>query len=386
MKVALYYPWIYLKSGVERTILETVGRSKNEFVIYTNHYDKEGTYPEFKKLNVIELKKVPVARNILSVIRSALIIIFQKIDLSNYKVLLVHSEGLGDLILCRNSSIPTICFCHTPLRPVFDNEYKIRARKQRSLFNNLAYRLLDHVFRFVDKKLWGKYKYIFFNSQESMRRAKEGALIPKSLKFEIIHPGIEWDNIKPNWRFEKYFFVPGRIMWTKNLELVIDSFKIFTNYPKNLGYKLIIAGQVDKKSQEYYKKLRDLSEKNANIVFDTNPTDKDMANLYKNCFAILATSFNEDWGITPLEANAFGKPVLAVNKGGFLESQIDGKTGFLIENDPNAFSSKMSYLAKNNKVVFRMGKNARINSKIYSWDNYIKILDNKLDEIYNNES
>jgi hypothetical protein len=40
MKMALYYPWIYLKSGVERTILETIKRSEYEYTIFTNHYDK----------------------------------------------------------------------------------------------------------------------------------------------------------------------------------------------------------------------------------------------------------------------------------------------------------------------------------------------------------
>jgi glycosyltransferase involved in cell wall biosynthesis len=112
-----------------------------------------------------------------------------------------------------------------------------------------------------------------------------------------------------------------------------------------------------------------------------NPTDKDMANLYKNCFAILATSFNEDWGMAPLEANSFGKPVLAVNRGGFLESQKNGRTGYLIEDNPNAFASKMNYLTKNKNTAIKMGKKSRRNSKIYSWDNYIKALDSKIYEI-----
>lgn len=314
MKIALYYPWIYLKSGIERTILETVKRSKHQYTIYTSHYDPNGTFPEFKKLKVIELKKIPVRRNIFSVIKASITIALQKIDLNNFQLFMVHSEGIGDLILIRNHKIPAVCFCHTPLRPVFDPEYKKRAKAKRSPARRVLYSIFDILFRNTDILLWKRYKYIFFNSKESLRRAKHGRLVSKQTKYITLHPGVDWENIKPGKKFEKYFLVPGRIMWTKNIELAIDSFKLFNS--KIGDYKLIIAGMVDKKSKKYSKSLRKMSPINKNIIFITNPSDKKMASLYSNCFTALSTAFNEDWGITTIEANAYGKPVIAVNMGG----------------------------------------------------------------------
>lgn len=372
MKIAIYYPWIHLKSGVERTILETVRRSKYEYTVFTNHYDKKGTYPDFKKLKVVELKKIPVRRNIFSVIKASVVIILQKIDLRSFDALLVHSEGLGDLILFRNNSVPTICFCHTPLRPVFDREYKVRARAKRSVTRKFVYALLDIIFKIVDRYLWRKYKYIVFNSKESLRRARAGRLLGKNSGYEILHPGIDSDNITPTWKYGEYFLVAGRIMWTKNIELAIEAFKQFVNLkdsPKSFG--LVIAGQIDTKSKPYFERLRLLAAGEKRIKFVINPDGFKMGRLYANCYATLSTAFNEDWGITPIEANAYGKATLAVNSGGFKESQINAKTGFLIEGDPKEFASKMTLLSKNTTLTRKMGEWALTHSRQFSWNEFV---------------
>ena len=380
MKVALYYPWIYLKSGVERTILETVKRSKHEYTIFTNHYDKKGTYHEFKNLKVLELRKIPVRRNIVSVLLAAIVILFQKIDLRSFDLFMVHSEGLGDLILFRNAKIPTICYCHTPLRPVFDNEYKKLSLKKRSLLNKIYFYLFSKIFKFIDRYLWQKYDLVIFNSQESLKRARNGGLLVESTKHNVIYPGIDTKKNIPSWKFENYFLAVGRIMWTKNIELAIRAFEVFEKRHKNKNFKLIIAGQVDQKSNDYFQNLQKMSGKNTGINFFTNPDDKKIQSLYRNCYAFLATAFNEDFGLTIIEANSYGKPVIAVNSGGFKESQINGTTGFLVNATPNNFADKMLILARNRKLTNQLGKNAREHSKLFDWNLYIKNLDGVMEE------
>lgn len=337
MKIAIYYPWIHLKSGVERTILESIKNSKNDYTVLTNHFDKQGTYPEFRNVKIVRLKNIPVKRNILSTLKGTIIIALQKVDLSGYDLLIIHSEGLGDLFLLRNNKIPAICYCHTPLRPVFDREYRKRAIQMRSLMRKAIYLVFDFVFKNIDRFLWRRYKYIIFNSKESLKRARLGGLIGKGAKYKILHPGVNWEKIKPTWKFEKYFLMPGRIMWTKNIELAIKAFHLFIKHNQN--FKLIVAGMVDRKSKRYFDYLRILTKGTSNVKFIINPTDNEMRKLYSNCYCVLATSFNEDWGLTPIEANAFGKPVIAVNRGGYKESQKNGKTGFLLEPKPMLFAN-----------------------------------------------
>ena len=379
MKIAVYYPWIHLKSGVERTILETLKRSKHQYTVFTNHYNKKGTYPEFKDFKVIELRKIPVRRNLFSVIRAAVIIIFQKINLAGFDFLLVHSDGLGDLVLVRNNKIPAICFCHTPLRPVFDIDYKERVFMKKNLFEKIVYFVFAYIFKVVDRFLWQKYKYVFLNSKETLTRAKIGNLVGNNTKCQVLHPGVDWKGTKPTNKFDKYFLVPGRIMWTKNIELAIDSFNRFQEITKGEeGFELVIAGQVDHKSKGYFEFLKSLSGKNKGIEFVTNPSEEKMKKLYANCFLVLCTSFNEDWGVVAIEANSFGKPVIALNKGGYLESQINGVTGYLLRADPVAFGEKMRLLTNDRKFNKTMGDSARENSKQYDWIRFIKSFDSTI--------
>lgn len=378
MKIAIYYPWIYLKSGIERTILETIKRSHHEYTIFTNHYDKEGTYPEFKKLEVIELKKIPVRRNIFSTLKAAIIICTQKVNLSDFDKLVIHSEGLGDLFLLRNNTLPTFCFCHTPLRPVFDLEYKKREMIKRNMFQKPAYLIFNFIFQTVDKLLWMRYEYILFNSAETLKRAKRGGLVTKNTNYSVLHPGVNWEQIKPSWTYKKYFLVPGRIMWTKNVELAIKAFKIF--YQKRKDFRLIIAGQVDNKSRSYVQELKKLSSGSTNIDFVENPNNNKMLKLYSECYLGIFTAFNEDWGITPIEANAYGKAAISVNRGGFKESQISGTTGFLTDPTPTAIANKMIIFAKDGSLTKKIGRLARNNSKMYSWKYFIAKLDKTFQE------
>jgi glycosyltransferase involved in cell wall biosynthesis len=124
--------------------------------------------------------------------------------------------------------------------------------------------------------------------------------------------------------------------------------------------------------------LKLLAEKNKKIEFVINPSDEKMKKLYADCFLALCTFFNEDWGIVAIEANSFGKPVIAVNKGGYSESQIDGVTGYLLRADPVLFAEKMRLLASNGRFIGRMGDSARKNSKQYDWSYFIKSFDSTI--------
>ena len=374
MNIAIYYPWIYLTSGVERTIIEITKIPGHTYTIFTNHFDKKNTFPKFSQLNVIQLNKVPVKRGIPSVLKAASIITLQKMDLSSFDLLIVHSDGLGDLILTRNHDIPAICICHTPLRPVFDENYRRNLQINKNISYKISFMFFANVFKIVDKFLFPKYSHIFFNSQETLRRAQKGSLlksIPKN-KYSILHPGIDWRQIKPSKTFEKYFLLPGRIMWTKNIGLAIRSFiKFKSDHQNHAQFKLIIAGKVDKKSQGYLAMLQNLSHNRDDIQFIINPTDQQLHRLYQNCWAVLSSAFNEDWGLTLIEGNAHGKPTIAINRGGPTESQIHKKTGLLVNDSILNYSAALYYFASNSKLTKKMGHNARLRSKMFAWHNYV---------------
>lgn len=377
MKVALYHPWVYLRSGLERTILELTGRSRHDWTIFTSHFDREGTYPEFKNRRVVELRRVPVERRYSRIASAALTILRQELDLAPFDALVVSCEGLGDLILFRNGGCPAFCLCFTPLRAAFDPEYQARHLATAGAWRRAVYGVLRPAFVALDRWAWRRYRHVFCISREVRERAVRGNLVPAG-PMEVIYPGVDPDYWKPSGEREPYFLVPGRIMWTKNLELAIEAYRLIPSRASG-SFRLVIAGMVDRKSEPYYARLRRLGQEAPGIEFVVAPSDAELLRLYQRCWAVLFPAFNEDWGIVPLEAMACGKPIIAVNRGGPTESVRDGTTGVLVPARPRDFADAMDRMTTHPGLVDRMGRLARAHAVQFGWPEFVARIDRALD-------
>lgn len=253
-------------------------------------------------------------------------------------------------------------------------------KKKNNFLENFLTESVSQLFKAIDRKLWKNLDHVFFISHESIRRAKEGNLISNN-NYSIFNPGINWSKIKSPKKYSDYFFLPGRISWSKNIEVAILAFKTFKKSYTSRNFKLVIAGQVDRKSIKYFKYLKSLSKNDNSIKFIKNPSDKIMQNLYANCLATVATAFNEDWGLTPIEGNAHSKASLFINSGGYKESQVNNKTGIAYKNNPADLASKMLTMAKNKNYTIELGKQARIYSEKYSWKKIVKIFDKEISKL-----
>ena len=77
--------------------------------------------------------------------------------------------------------------------------------------------------------------------------------------------------------------------------------------------------------------------------------------LYANCYCVLFSPIDEDFGIIPLEAMASEKPIIAVNEGGPKETIIDNETGYLV-NSIDEMAKRMIELSEDMSKVEEMGK------------------------------
>ncbi len=380
MKIALYHPWIYVKSGLERTILEIVSRSRHAYELYTSHYDAEGTFPELKNYKIQEINRVSVNRAYRSVLNAGFKIATTKMDLHNVDALIVCCDGLGSFITLKNGQKPIINLCFTPLRAAYDEEYRKRHLKKNSSKKIMAL-MIENAYRIVDRWLWKKYTKTISISETVKDRITKAGLFPEN-NIQVSYPGIYGERIEWSAQKEPFFFLPGRIMWTKNIELGIKGFLQFQQRAKQ-PYKLIIAGMVDKKSEPYYGKLKALASASRNISFHINPTDNMMQDWYKKCFCTLFTAFNEDLGLTPMEAMTYGKPVIAVNKGGPREVVDHNKTGLLLPADENSFGLGMLWLTENSSEAEQMGKQGMERVRRFTWSAFVESLDDTIEQVIN---
>lgn len=106
--------------------------------------------------------------------------------------------------------------------------------------------------------------------------------------------------------------------------------------------------------------LIDKNIKVKNIFFEETWLDKaELKDLYNKSGIVLCLSHNEPFGMVPLEAMACGVPVIAVNEGGYRETIVNGKTGYLVERNPEKLADKIKSLVSDPKKAREMGIHAR---------------------------
>jgi glycosyltransferase involved in cell wall biosynthesis len=382
MKVALYYPWVYLHGGPERVISELLARSRHQWTIFTNRYEPESTFPALKQAEIVQLAEVSVKRTLIQTLRSALRLAGQKLPLTDHQVLVVFCEGLGDLVAAR-TSVPLVCLCLTPLRVAFDPFYQERYLQMAGgrFWRKPLVRVASLLFRMIDRRLWSKYERVFAISKEVRKRIANARLYPED-QVQILYPGVDISRLTPTGIYSHDFMVPGRIMWTKNLELAIAAFRLLLERRPDLShFTLTMAGYVDAKSQPYIQKLRQLAEGVEQIRFIVAPTDEELFQLSSASYAVVYPPFNEDWGLAPIEGMALEKPVIAVNRGGPSESVLHGETGLLVEPTPAAFAAAMERLADDFTLVVTMGKKARLRAAEFNWSQFCERLDACVEEL-----
>lgn len=383
LKAAIYYPWVYLHGGPERTLAEFLPRTKHEWTVFTHRYEAESTFPSLQSADIRELSpRVSVKRTMKDAARGAWTISRSKLPIADYDALVIFCEGLGDFATVQNRSLPTVNFCFTPLRAAFDPFYERAFLKTRnaSLPTRAIHWSVNRAFRVVDRRVWRNYDHVIAISEEVRRRIVKGRLWDGQI--ETLYPGVDTDRLTPTWEYGKEFLIPGRIMWTKNLELAIDAFRVFLKRRPDLNeFRLTLAGYVDKKSEPYLAALKQRAADLPQVRFIEAPNDADLLRLCQSAYTVLYPPFNEDWGLVPLEAMAVGKPVIAVNRGGPLETVVHQQTGFLTEPRPEAFASVMEELADSPSLVRIMGKMARTRAVEFTWNRFAAGLDDSIERV-----
>lgn len=311
MKVALVHDWLVSVGGAEKVLydLHTVFP---DAPIYTLVYNAK-TAPAWTRncdIRTTYLQKIPKAaklyKNMLTLMPKA----WESLDLMEYDLVISSCSSCAKGVLTRPDAVH-ICYCHTPTRYIWDMYFEYL--KSASFIKKKAMKMMIPKLRQWDYLAAQRVDYFIANSNYIAKRIK---------KFyrrdaEVIYPGCKINDYPiENSRAGDYYLVVSRLVYYKRIDLAIQACN-------RLGKKLVIVGKGEELDD-----LRRMA--GPTIEFKGFLSDDEIKNLYVNAKAFIFPG-DEDFGITPVEAQSAGIPVLAYGHGGALETVIDAYTGLFFK-------------------------------------------------------
>ncbi|MFA4819924.1 MAG: glycosyltransferase [Candidatus Aenigmatarchaeota archaeon] len=312
MKIGIAWDFLVDKGGGEREVLlmaKILGAD-----IITTQYMPERTYSDFSKINVISnpLKTFPIPLLMHKEASEK----FKKIDLSDYDFLISIGDWAKFVSLNKTLRGRHIHITISPPRMFSDLRGDVE--KNLGLFKRIFFKCWVYFAVRSDKKAMTEIEEVYVQSLEGRRRIEN--YYDRKVETIILYPPTEIKKFKSR-KAGGYFLSVQRIMPQKNIETQIEA---FNRMPDK---RLIIAGSLIDNKKEYFNRLKASAKEN--IKFKINLTENELIELYSHANCAIQTSTREDFGLVPVEAMASGKPCIAVNEGGFMET-ITNDTGVLI--------------------------------------------------------
>jgi len=279
-------------------VLEALCRLFPQADIFTLFCDPSTLTPELRRHKITTSFLNPLRRHYTSLL-PLMPMALENLDLRGYDLVISSESGPAKGVILP-STTRHVCYCQTPMRYLWEfyltyqKEY-VTSRLKRALMVPLS-----NYLRLWDYSTAARVDRFLANSENVRNR------IWKTYRreSEVIHPPVAVDSFywKPA---EDYFLIVSALVPYKRIDLAIRAFA-------RSGRRLIIAG-----SGSEYRKLKKLA--TPEIEFAGQVPDDQLRELYARCRALLLPG-EEDFGMTPVEALASGKPVIALGRGGVLES------------------------------------------------------------------
>jgi glycosyltransferase involved in cell wall biosynthesis len=314
MKIALVHDWLPFMGGAERVLTNFLEIYPNA-PIYTTICNRSKMEGNLKNANIItsslqkKSKEIKNHRKLFPFMMTAI----ESFNLNDYDIVLSDSSSVAKGALTPPDTMH-ICYCHSPMRYAWEFSYEYAGKMAGK--GGIKAKLLSYFLTGV--RLWDnassdRVDYFIANSENVAKR------IWKHYRREsvVIHPPVRCNLFGISNKNEDYFLIVSRLQEYKRIDLAVDAFN-------KLGLPLVIIGDGPDRN-----KLEKMAK--SNIKFLGRESDAVIKEHYASCRAFLFTG-EEDFGITPLEAMASGRPVIAYRKGGALETVIEDKTGVFFDN------------------------------------------------------
>lgn len=340
MRVALVHDWLVSMRGGER-VLEALCELFPEAAIHTLVHCPGSCSPTIERMEIVTsfLDRLPAARGHHRALWPLFAHAIESFDFTGYDLVISSSSCVAKGVITP-ARTPHACYCHTPMRYIWELFPDYFGPGRASPLTRLAAHAIAPLWRLWDESSARRVDQFIANSDNvaariAKRYGRSALVIP---------PPVDTARFSPRPRDElgdAYLMVTAFVPY-KRVDLAIEAFA-------RLGRRLKIAGHGPDQAR-----LERLARGHANIEFISGASEEEVAELFARARALIFPG-EEDAGITPLEAQAAGRPVIAFGQGGALETVVGldaapagAATGiFFAEQTPDALAEAVERFEAN---------------------------------------
>ncbi len=308
--IALVHDYLTQRGGAERVVIDLANAFPNA-PLFTSLFEPSLTFPEFQNFDVH-----PSPLNRLGFFRQ-----HHRLALPLYAPTFSAMEINADVVICSSSGwahgVPVtekkIVYCHAPARWLYQRDRYLR---ESGVVQRIGLNALSPWLRKWDQKAAKSADAYLVNSSATQTMVQDAYGIDAT----IVHPPISIDAAGPQRPVEGvepgFFLVVARLLSYKNVHLTLEA-------ARKMSQRVVVVGDGP---------MRVALEQNAakSVAFLGTVDDETLRWCYANCQAHVAMSY-EDYGLSPIEAAAFGKPTIALGAGGYLDTVRNGETGLHVK-------------------------------------------------------
>ena len=309
MRVALVHDWLTGMRGGEKVLRELCSLFP-ESQVYTLFWEPKSVAPEIEGRIVQtsflqHVRAFADYRNLLPFFPAAIRSL--RIREADLVVSSSHAVAKGVRIPV---GVPHLCYIHTPMRYLWDDTGNYFAFGRGRRWKHLALRAVTPYLKAFDRRSTVSPTKIVANSQTVRARVRRAY----GRDAEVVFPPVDVVFFSPNpaERLDDFYLTVSALEPYKRIDVALEAFR-------RLNRRLIVIGDGTQRAE-----LQSVAP--ANVEFIRRVSDEDLRGFYRRCRALIMPGI-EDFGMTPVEAQACGRPVICYGEGGGVETVADGRTG-----------------------------------------------------------
>ncbi|HBS1051743.1 TPA: glycosyltransferase family 4 protein, partial [Klebsiella pneumoniae] len=304
MNIGIVADWLVTYAGAERVIKEIIDLYPESELYSVIDFLSDNSRRHFrnKKAKTTFIQNLPFSEKKYQKYLPLMPLAIEQLDVSSHDIILSSSHAVAKGVLTGPDQLH-ISYVHSPIRYAWDlqHQYLREAFLDKGIKGILA-KVLLHKMRLWDYRTSNGVDHFVANSNFIARRIKK----VYGRTSDVIYPPVDVERFKLCENKEDFYFTASRLVPYKRIDLIVEAFSAMPDK------KLVVIG--DGSDME---KVKSKAAKNIEILgYQPDSVVEDCMRKAK-AFVFAA---EEDFGITPVEAQACGTPVIAFGKGGALET------------------------------------------------------------------